>query len=121
MAFKFPSLRNVVIGFVGAFFGVQILSLIISSVFTTVPVLQGGSAILLMLLAIAIMTLFVIGTRVDMLRTKETLVFVVIIFGLLAVAYWKLPETFPQIFTIDSTTSQAIRQTLGSIMGGLTG
>lgn len=115
---KFPSLKKIAIGAIGAFFLVQILSLVISALFTSIPVFQGGTAILLMLLAIGIMTLFVVGTSVDELKKKESLVFVVIVFALIGLAYWKLPDIVPDIFSISPQTSYTIQQMIGRVVGG---
>jgi hypothetical protein len=115
---KLPSLKTMAVAAIGGFFLIQILSLLISSVFPDVPLLKGGPSILLMLLAIAIITLFIVGFRVDELRRKENLVFIFIVFALVAVAYWKLPEYFPQLFSIAPELSETIKQTIGSVLGG---
>ena len=116
-AFKQFSIKNLMIVLVGGFFVIQIVSLLISTTFPSVPILKGGPAILLMLLAIAIITLFIVGFKVDELKKKENLIFIVIIFGLISLAYWKLPEFFPNLFSIDPTYSNAVKQTIGSIVG----
>lgn len=113
-----PSLKTIVIGVIAAIFLVQIISLLISVAFPSVPTLKGGMAILLMFLAVGIMTLFVVGTNIENLQKKNSLVFVVIVFGLIALSYWKLPDLIPQIFSIDPDISQVIKQTIGSIFGG---
>ena len=95
----------------------QILSLLISEIWPSFPILQGGNSILLILLAIGIMALFIIGTNIEQLKRKESLIFILILFGLLGVAYWQLPIYFPQIFSISPETAQAIKLTLGSIFG----
>ena len=115
--FKQFTLKNFMIALVGGFFVIQIVSLLISSTFPTVPILKGGPAILLMLLAIFIITLFIIGFKVDELKKKENLLFIVIIFGLVALAYWKLPEFFPELFSIDPLYSDVVKQTIGSVVG----
>ena len=109
-------MKNTVIVGIASFFAVQVISLLISSVFTSIPVLKGGPAILLMLLGVAVIALFILGLRFDELRKKENLVFIVIIFGLVGLAYWQLPEKFPQLFSIDSSISNSIKQTIGSII-----
>jgi hypothetical protein len=117
-----PSLKNVVIGAIGAIFLIQIISLIISALFPSVAVIKGGVAVLLMILAVGIMTLFVVGTNItqfDATKNKTTIIFVVIVLGLVAVAYWQLPILLPQIFSIEPGISQTIKNTVGSIMGGI--
>ncbi len=117
--FKIPSLKKVTIGVIGAFFLIQILSILVTKVFPNVPALKGGAAVLLMFLAIGIMTLFIVGTNIEQLRKRETLIFVIIVFGLIGVAYWKLPEYIPEIFTIEPTISNAIKSNMASIVGGV--
>lgn len=119
MQFRFPSLKEIAIGFIGAFFILQILSVVISSIFPIVPLFKGGNVILLMLLSIAIMTLFIIGTNIEELKKKETLAFVVIVFGLLGLAYWKLPEYLPILFSISPDASIVVKETIASIFGGV--
>jgi len=115
--FKTFTIKNMMIVLIGGFFVIQIISLLISTTFPTVPVIKGGPAILLMLLAISMITLFIIGFKVDELRKKENLIFIVIVFGLVALAYWKLPEFFPNLFSIDPTYSNAVKQVIGSVVG----
>lgn len=120
MAFNWKSitLKNIMIVLVGSFFLIQIASVLISTLFPSVPILKGCQAVLLMLLAIAVITLFIIGFKVDELKKKENLIFIIIVFTLVALAYWKLPEYFPQLFEISPQISNSIKQTVGSIMGG---
>lgn len=112
-----PSFKTVAVSFIAGIFLIQILSLLISEVFPSVPILKGGNAILLILLSSAVITLFVISFKVDQLKRKETLIFLIIIFGLVVLAYWKLPEFFPQLFNIDPSFSNAAKQAIGSIIG----
>jgi hypothetical protein len=118
MAFKLPSLRNVAIAFIASFFGFQILSLIVSTLFPSVPLFQGGSAILIMLLAVAIISLFILGLRYDELK-KENLIFVILVFGLTIAGYYYLPQYFPQLFSISPEVAASVKQTVGIIFGGL--
>jgi hypothetical protein len=117
MAFKFPKLRDIVIGFIAAFFGFQILSLIVSSIFPDIPLFKGGAAILIMLLGIAIISLFILGIRYDELKSRENLIFVILVFGLTIAGYYFLPTYFPQLFSISPDISFTIKQTVGSIIG----
>lgn len=116
--FEFPSLKNVAIGVIGTLFLIQIISLLVSAVFPAIDVVKGGNMVLMMLLAVGVMTLFVVGTNVERLQKKESLVFVIIVLGLIALAYWKLPTLLPQIFSIEPEISQAIKNSVGSIFGG---
>lgn len=114
---KLPSLKTIAVSFIAGLFLVQILSLLVSEVFPSVPLLKGGNSILLLLLAVGVITLFVISFKLDELKKKETLIFIVIIFGLISLAYWKLPEYFPQLFSINPSISQIIKQTISSVIG----
>jgi len=118
MVFKLPKLRDVAIAFIAAFFGFQILSLIITTLFSSIPIFKGGPAILLMLLSVAVISIFILGIRYDELKTRENLIFVVLVFGLTISGYYFLPQYFPQIFSISPDVSFAIKSTVGQIFGG---
>lgn len=117
MAFRLPSLRNVALAFIASFFGFQIISLILNTIFPSIPLFKGGATILLMLLAVAIISLFILGLRYDELQSKN-LIFVVLVFGLTIAGYYYLPNYFPQLFSISPDASFVIKQTVGSIFGG---
>ena len=117
MPIKFPSLQKIIIGAVASFFTFQIISLMISEIFPSIPVYHGGIALLIMLTCIAVISLFVLAINLNDLKRKESLIFVVIIFGMLILAYYKLPSTLPQIFSISPEATQAIKNTIGSIVG----
>lgn len=117
MAFKFPQLKTVIAAVVATFFLVQIVSLLINSVWPSVGIMKGGPAILLMLLCVAIISLFVLSLNLEELKRKENLVFIIIVFGLVALAFWKLNDFFPQLFSISPEFSETIKQTVGSILG----
>ena len=117
MGYKLPTLQQIIIGAVASFFGFQIISLMITSFFPSVPVYRGGLALLIMLTCIAVISLFVLAINLNDLKRKESLIFVVIIFGLLLLAYYKLPDTLPQIFSISPEMSETIKNTIGSIVG----
>lgn len=112
---KMPNLRDIIIGFIAGFFGLQIVSLILSSIFPTIPIFRGGPIVLIFLLGISIMALFILGIRYDQLKTKENLLFVLLIFGLLVVAYVYLPRYLPQIFSISPELTNSVKSTLNSI------
>lgn len=115
---KPTNVKVIAIAVIAALFLIQIFSLLLSSVFPSIAVIKGGSAILLMILAIGVITLFIAGAKFDEINQRENLTFIVIVFGLVALAYWKLPTLLPQIFSIDPVISQTIKQTVGSIFGG---
>lgn len=115
---KMPTLRNIILGFIAAFFALQIVSLILTTIFPTIPLFKGGPIILVFLLAIAIMALFILGVRYDQLTQKDNLIFIVIIFALLILAYVYLPKFLPQLFSIAPDLPQVIKSTIGSIFGG---
>lgn len=111
-----PSLKSVFAGSIIGFFLIQILSLLISSIFPSVPILKGGLSIFLILLAVGLIALFNVGFNFDKFDRMQ-LIFVIIVFVLIGVAYWKLPEVFPQLFSISPETSSAIKNSIGSIVG----
>lgn len=117
MAIRLPKLRDVAIGFIASFFAFQIVSLIISTAFPSIPLFKGGPAILLMLLSIAVISLFILGIRYDELKTKENLLFAILVFGLTIAGYLFLPDYFPQLFSISPDISNIVKQTVGSIVG----
>lgn len=112
------NITNVAMAIIAALFLIQILSLLISSIFPSVGVIKGGNAILLMILGIGMITLFITGSRFEEIDIKQKLTFIIIVFALVALAYWKLPTLLPQIFSIEPGISQTIKQTVGSIFGG---
>lgn len=117
MAFQWPSLRNIVIAFIAGFFGIQIVSLLLSTLFPSIPLLRGGPIVLVFLLGIAIVSLFILGIKYDQLKTKENLIFVILIFGMLVASYYYLPKYLPQLFSISPGISDSIKQTIASIVG----
>ncbi len=115
MVFKL-SLKSVAIGVIGSLFLIQILSLLISQIAPSIPILRGGNAFLLLLAGIGVMTLFIVGTNLEQLKQRETLIFVVLVFGLIALAFWKGSDYFPTIFSISPEVSNTIKNTVGSII-----
>jgi uncharacterized membrane protein len=109
--------KKVVIGFIAGIFLIQILSLLVSSIFPSVEVIKAGNSLLIMLVAIGVITLFNVGFSVEKLKSKENLIFVVIVFGLIGLSFWKGPEYFPQIFSISPEFSESIKSNIGSIIG----
>lgn len=114
--FKQITIRNVGIAFVGSILMIQIASLFLSSIFPQLELIKAGPAILLMLLAIALITLLIVGLKVDSLNKRENLIFIVIVFGLVGAGYYYLPKYFPSIFSI-SPISDVVKSTVGSIIG----
>lgn len=111
------SFRNVALAFIAGFFLLQIGSLVISALFPSLGLFKGGPIVLVILLGIAIMSLFILGIRFDQLDYKRNLIFVILIFGLLIAAYYFLPQYVPQIFSANSL-NEVIRSTISSILGG---
>jgi len=118
MVFRFPTLKSVFSGLVVGFFLIQIVSVLISSLFPSVAVLKGGTAILLLLLVVAIIALFNIGFNLDTIK-RETLIYVIILVIALGGAYYYLPQVFPQLFSISPEFSNSLRSSISSIVGGL--
>lgn len=115
MTIKFPSLKEIFAGVVISFFLVQIISVLITSIFPSVPILRGGNAILLMLLSIGIIALFNIGFNLGDFK-KEQLVFIIIVFGIIAFVFWKGQDYFPNLFSISPEFSNSIKNAIGSII-----
>lgn len=117
MSFKFPKLKDVAIGIIGSFFLIQIISLLLHSIIPTLGILRGGPIILIMALGVGLMSLFIVGTNIESLKSKENLIFILITFGIIGLLYWKLESVFPFLFSIDPSISSAIKSSVGSIMG----
>lgn len=115
------TLKNSIIAILASFFLFQILSMIISSLFPSVPVFQGGFAILLMLLCVGLISLFVLAINLEQLKQKENLIFIVIVFGLVILGYIYIPVYFPSLFSISPQASVAIKQTVGQIFSAFGG
>jgi len=113
---KFPSFREIALAFIGGFFGLQIVSLMLSYFFPSIETFKGGPIVLVIILAVAIMSLFILGIRYDQLDSKKNLIFVLMIFGLLIASYYYLPKYVPQIFVIDPGISPALKSTISSIL-----
>lgn len=111
------TLKGIIIALVGTFFLIQIGSLLISTVFTDVPLIKGGAALLLILIAAAVISLFVLAINLEQLKQKENLIFIVIVFGLVIAGFYYLPKYFPQLFAISPDVANAVKSTVGSIFG----
>lgn len=118
MAWSFPTLKSIFAGSIIGFFIIQIISVLISNIFPSVPLLKGGMSILLILLAVGLIALFNIGFNFEKFDRLQ-LVFILIVFTIIGLAYWKLPTIFPNLFSISPEVSNAIRNSIGSIFGGL--
>jgi len=110
------TLKNIIITLVVGFFGIQIVSLLLTQVFG-IPILKGGQALLLLLVLVGIISLFVLAINLNDLKKKETLIFVVIIFGLLLLAFWKLEFYFPQLFSINPEIARLLKLGVAQIFG----
>lgn len=115
MAFKFPDFKVIAIGFIFSLIVIQVISLLISASFPSVDIIKGGNALLVMIVGIGIVTLFQISFNLESLKDKKTLFYILIIFGLIGLAFWKGPEYFPQIFSIEPNISESIKSTIGAI------
>lgn len=108
------TLRNVILAVLGTFFLVQILSLIINSIWPSIGVYRGGPIILVMLLCAGLMSLFMLSIKITELK-KEQIIFILIIFGAVGALYFYLPSLFPNLFSISPEASQTIKQVVGQI------
>jgi len=108
------TIRNVAVTIISTFFLFQIASLIISSIFPSIPIYRGGSAIMLMLLCTALISLFTLSIKLTDLR-KEQLIFIIIIFGAVGGLYFYLPDLFPNLFSISPEASATLKQVVGQI------
>ena len=111
------TLKNVIISLVGIFFLVQIVSLLLNQVFPSIPLIKGGTALLLILVAAAVISVLVLAINLEQLKQKENLIFTVIVFALVVAGFYFLPKYFPQLFAISPDVSQAVKSTIGSIFG----
>ena len=117
MAFKLPKFRDVGLVFIGGLFGFQILSLLASSLFPSIPLFRGGSILLILLVGIAFLSLFILGIKFDELKNRDNIIFVLLTFGLTIAAYYFLPKYAPSIFSISQEISSTIKNVVGSIVG----
>ena len=112
------TLKKIIIALVGTFFLIQIVSLLLNQVFPAIPLLKGGTALLLILIAAAVISLFVLAINLEELKRKENLIFIVIVFALVIAGFYYLPKYFPQLFVISPDMATAVKSTVGSILGG---
>jgi hypothetical protein len=114
------TIRNSIIAVISTFFLVQIVSLILNSLFPSLGVFRGGPIIIIMLLCATIMSLFLLAIKITDLK-KEQIIFIVIVFGAVAALYYYLPILVPSIFSISPEASQTIKQTVGQIFSAFGG
>lgn len=116
---KALSLKNIIIALVGTFFLIQIGSLLLNQVFPSIPLLKGGTALLLILIAAAVISLFVLAINLEELKRKENLIFIVIVFALVIAGFYYLPKYFPQLFSLSPEVADSVKSTIASIFGGV--
>jgi len=114
MGFKLPPdfYKKVIIGFIAGLFLIQILSILATEVFG-LPIIKGGNALLLLAVAIGVVALFNVAFSVEKLKSKENLIFIIITFGLIFIAFYFGKTYFPQIFSIEPLSS--VMKNLGAI------
>jgi hypothetical protein len=112
------TLKNTIIAVIGVFFLVEIASLLLNSAFPTIPLIKGGTALLLILVAAAVISVFVLAINLEQLKQKENLIFTIIVLGLVVAGFYYLPKYFPQLFSISPGLPIEIKSTIASIFGG---
>ncbi len=99
------------------FLAVQLISWIASEYFPEVEMLKGGPMLLLFLVIIGIISLFVLGKRLGQLDLKKDLLFILLVFGAIIVAFIFLPDVIPQIFSASGyEIREFLRETIGTVM-----
>jgi len=78
------------------------------------PIIKGGWFLLLLLVIVGLTTLFSLGRSITQLEIKKNLLFIILIFGAIIVAFIFLPDYLPQIFSIQSLE---IREFLQEVIG----
>ncbi len=107
------------------FLAVQLISWTASEFLEEVPLLKGGPMLLIFLVIIGITSLFVLGRRLGQLDLKKDLLFILLVFGGIVVAFIFLPQVVPQIFsTRGLEMGEYIKQIINTIIamspGGIT-
>ena len=87
--------QAVLIGFVA----VQIVSWVISSFVSDIPLLKGGPLLFLFLIIILFSTLYTLGQNINQLNIKRDGLFVLLVFGAVIALFIFLPNIIPQIFS----------------------
>lgn len=118
MAFKLPPdfYKKVIIGIISGIFLLQILSILATQIFN-LPIIKGGSAILLLAVAIGVIALFNVAFSIEKLKSRENIIFILVVFGLIFVAFYFGPKYFSNIFSIEPNISNSLKNTIGSIFG----
>ncbi len=96
-----------------SFVAIQIASWFLSEVLDY-PMLKTGWILLLFLVVIGIIALFMLGKNITQLTLKKDGLFILIIFGLIILAFIYLPKYLPTIF---SATGFEIREFLRETIG----
>jgi len=112
------TVKNIIIALIGTFFLIQIVSLLLSQLVPSIPLLKGGNALLLILVAAALITLFVLAIDLKEFKQKENLIFLAVIVAAIIAGFVYLPKYFPQLFVISPDVANSIKQMVGSIIGG---
>ena len=84
-----------------SFITIQIISYLLSEIMDY-PMLKMGWVLLIFLVVIGIVSLFVLGKRLGQLELKKDGLFILLIFGMIILAFIYLPEIIPQIFSAQS-------------------
>ena len=87
--------QAIVIGFIL----IQGLSWILSSVSPEIPLLRGGWFLFLMLIAIVVVTSFIVGKNIWQLDFKKDGIFIFLVFIAVTLLFLILPEVVPKIFS----------------------
>ena len=98
-----------------AFVVIQGISFVLSEL-DVFPIIKGGWFLLLILTLITLTTLFTLGKNITQLEIKKNLVFIVLVFGLIILAFVYLPTYLPQIFSSASIDiGETVRESSGTI------
>jgi hypothetical protein len=108
------TLKNTAIAVIASLFFLQIISMILTSFFPSIPLYKGGPVLLIILLFVGIVSLFVLSINLEALKRKENLIFVILVFSLVILGYIFLPKYYPQLFSL----SPDIARTVGQIFTG---
>ncbi len=99
-----------------AFVVIQGISFVLSEL-DVFPIIKGGWFLLLILTLITLTTLFTLGKNITQLEIKKNLVFIVLVFGLIILAFVYLPTYLPQIFSSSSIDiGETVRESSGTIV-----
>ena len=104
-----------------SFVVIEIVSLLVSSISPSIPLIKGGYMLMLFLAVIVITYLYGFSIRIlqGEFNLKRDVPLLLIIIGVVGLLYYFLPQAIPQLFSIEGTSGQSVRDFLAGNIGSV--